>query len=153
MKLPLLSSPNSPHINLKAQKVEKNHCFLKPEFEDLAFGREIPWEVPVARGPAPPSPPGHKVGFTADWHPLRCSSKHCCSLTLSGEKPAGGRVWVCGEQPSPPVILATPSSLDHACNWASSVPSLAWHYCSGHQSPRSLSAFPSSWGTRKGSSG
>lgn len=99
-------------------------------------------KVPVARGSSLP-PSGHRVGFPADSQPLRPCAEHCCSLALAGEKPAGGRGGVCGEQPSPrTVLLSTPTSLDHACNWASSVPSLAWQCCSEHWSPRSLSASP-----------
>lgn len=144
----IYSTSTLKHRKLKKKKTTTTHYFLKPGFEDLGFRREIHREVAVGRGPSPP-PLGRSWGFQlADT--LGPRVQHCCSLTLAGEKPAGGRGCECG-LPAP-VLRPTPTSLDHACNWASSVPSLAWQRCSGHQSPRHL-WLPGSWGARKGSAG
>ena len=119
----------------RKQKKKKSY-FLKPGFEDLSFGRAIYRDVPVARGPSPP-PLGPRVGFPADWQPLRPCTEHCCSLTLL-ERSQLVEEGVCVESSLLPQACCP--HLPPSTRPMTGLPQFpAWLE---HQSPRSLSASP-----------
>ena len=120
----------------------------KKLFSQAWIWRFILWKSDIqgrARGPGPLSTSSWPQGRVSSG-PTTSEAVHWTLLLInsSGEKPAGGRGGVCGEQPSPPGLLSTPPSLDQAYDWAPSVPSLAW----APVSKKSL-CLPGSWGTAR----